>query len=293
MVSNVTGRYRASMIAVVVIVAIGIWPMLVAPVGRAYIAFCARFLADAPFGHHYPPLAVAFVAPIVALLTVGFLVALLRQIQGQHSLDAAVARQCDDADEGLRQIVHRLGLKGRVIVSRDRAAYAFCGGLIQPRIYLSWGLLGLLTATELEAVLWHERHHLDRRDPLRFFVADLAGSLAPFFPALGTLSNRLRIRSELAADRASLMATSVEDLASALVKVMRASQPVQNRVTIASLSPTDARIAALTGRQISVPFDRSDVVVSVGLALTALAIIAWLSVQPINLPPACSVCPPF
>ncbi len=291
--SNVIGRYRTSLIAVVVIVVIGIWPMLVAPLGRAYIGFCARYLAGAPFEHHYPPLAVAFMAPIVALLVVGFLVALLRQIRGQRSLDAAVALRCDDADERLRQIVQELGLTGRVHVVRDWATFAFCGGLIQPRIYLSRGLVELLTATELEAVLWHERHHLDRRDPLRYFVADLADSLAPFFPVLATLSDRLRISAEVAADRASLRATSIDVLASALVKVMYASSPVPGSAAMASLSPTDARIAALTGRPMTVAFDRSDVIASVGLALTALAVITWLSVQPITFPPACSVCPRF
>lgn len=291
--SSVAKRYRTSLAATLIVASIGIWPALIAPLGRAYIAICARYLAGAPFGHHCPPLVVAFLAPVAALLIVAFLFGLLRQLLAQRSLCAAAALQRDDADERLRQIVRALALTGRVHLSRDQAVYAFCSGLIRPRIYLSRGLVELLTVEELEAVLWHERQHLIRRDPLRYFIADLSDSFLPFFPALATLSNRLRINAELAADRASLSATSINVLVSALVKVMRVSPPAPQRIAVVSLSPTDARIAALAGRRAIVAFDRSDVLVSVGVALTALAVLTWLFVQPINLPPACNVCPPF
>jgi beta-lactamase regulating signal transducer with metallopeptidase domain len=286
-------QYRTSLIAATLVVAIGIWPALIAPLGRLYVAFCARFLTDAPFGHHYPPLVVAFLAPIVTLLVAGLLVALTRQIWGQHRLDASLASWHIEVDERLPQLVHGLGLAGRVVVSRDQAVSVFCGGLLRPRIYLSRGLVELLTMEELEAVLRHERHHLTRHDPLRYFVADLFERLAAFFPALMTVSDRVRIRAELAADQAALRAASIDTLASALIKVMRASLPATRNVAVASLSPTDARVAALLSQPIEVPFNRRDVAISIGLALTALGVALWLSTQSLPLPPACTTCPPF
>jgi beta-lactamase regulating signal transducer with metallopeptidase domain len=276
-----------------VIIAIGIWPVLIAPLGRVYVTLCARFLTDAPFGHHYPPLVVAFLAPIVTPLVAGLLVALTQQSWRQHRLDASLAARHADVDERLRSLVHGLGLIGRVDVLPDQAVAAFCGGLLRPRIYLSRGLVELLTLEELEAVLRHERHHLTRRDPLRYFVADLVEHLAAFFPALLTVSDRVRIQAEVAADQAALRAMSVDILASALIKVMRATLPVTRQVGVASLSPTDARVAALLSQPIAVPFDRRDVAISIGLALTALGVAGWLSMQSLPLPPACTSCPPF
>ncbi len=291
--SSMLRRYRTSLIAMLLVIAIGIWPALIAPLGRLYIAFCARYLTDAPFGHHYPPLVVAFLAPIVTLLVAGILAALARQTWGQHRLDATLASRHADVDERLRQLVHGLGLTGRVDVSCDQIVSAFCGGLLRPRIYLSQGLVELLTIEELEAVLRHERHHLSRRDPLRYFVADLFERLAAFFPALLTVSDRVRIRAELAADQAALRVMSIDTVASALIKVMRASLPTARQVGVASLSPTDARVAALLSQPIAVPYDRRDVAISIGLALTALGVALWLSTQSLPLPPACTTCPLF
>lgn len=291
--TSLLARYHTSLIATLVVVAIGIWPMLLAPLGRVYVAVCARYLTDAPVGHHYPPLVVAFLAPIIILLLVGLLVALGRQGWRQHRLAAAAARYRDDAGERFGQIVYDLELTGRLDVTHDRAAYAFCGGLIRPRIYLSRGLVELLTTEELEAVLRHERHHLTRRDPLRYFLTDLLERLAPFFPILTTMGHRVRITTELAADQAALRAASVENLASALVKVMRAGAPIAPQGAIAALSATDARVAALLGGQVAIPVDRRDVVISLGLALIMVVVVVWLAFQPLPLPPACRTCTPF
>jgi hypothetical protein len=46
----------------------------------------------------------------------------------------------------------------------------------------------------------------------------------------------MRINAELAADRAALRHTSTEQLAGALVKVMRAMAPVAPHATVAALS---------------------------------------------------------
>lgn len=264
-----------------VIIAIGIWPMLIAPLGRVYVALCARYLSDAPIGHHYPPLAVAFLAPISGMLAGGFVRALTRQLWRQRRLATNVARHRDDASNPCGQLVHDLGLTRRVVNTGDPAAYASCGGLFRAQVCLHRGLIDLLTAAELEAVLGHERHHLRHYDPLRYSVAELLDRLVPLLPAIHTLTNRMRIRAELAAHRAALRYTSTEQLASALIKVMRAGAPVGPHAVIAALSPTDTRVAVLLDQSVAMPFDRRDVVVSLGVALIAAAVLGWFGLAPV------------
>src|SRR5439155_13985574 len=79
-----------------------------------------------------------------------------------------------------------------VRVVADPAPQAFCVGTIRPRIYVSVGALKRLSATELDAVLAHERHHQRRRDPLRLLVVEALAHGLFFLPALRPLAVRSR-----------------------------------------------------------------------------------------------------
>lgn len=284
--------YRTSLLATLVVIAIGAWPLPIMPIADAYVAFCARYLTGAPAGHHYPPLVVAFLAPIVVALVTCFLISVVRQAWRQHRLDTAVTSRQASISPLLVQMVCSLGLNGRVCVTTDQTIYAFCGGFIRPHIYLSQGLVELLTLGELEAVLRHERRHLTQRDPLRYFVTDLMGHLTPLFPALAVWRARVHVHAELAADQAVLKVMPVDVLAGALVKVMRASTPSVRQPIVAALSPDQARVAALVGQPTAVPYPRYDVVMSLTLGITTLTVLAWLALQPALLPAVCDVCPP-
>lgn len=286
-------RYRSTLIAMIVVAAIACWPLFLAPLGRAYLAFCTRFLANAPFPHHYPPLFVAFVVPVAALLLGGCLVVLLRQIAGQRHLHNVLSQRGHGLGTELQEIVTRLQIERRIVTTADPTVYAFCAGLLRPRIYLSRGLVDLLTPEELEAVIRHELRHVTRRDPLRFFVIHLARRVAAPFPVIATLDERVRIRAELAADQAVLAALPVELLVSALVKVVRAAPTVAYGSILAALSPTDARIAALLGRPVKVRFALGDAVSSLAFAAQIVVLLVWLAAQPLSMPAACRVCPPF
>lgn len=74
------------------------------------------------------------------------------------------------------------GSKGFALIETE-ARFAYCVGLLRPRIVVSRGLLARLTPPELAAVLAHERAHAARFDNLRQWLA--AVSLWP-------LPNRLR-----------------------------------------------------------------------------------------------------
>ena len=87
---------------------------------------------------------------------------------------------------------------------RHSSVLAFCAGLLKPRIYVSSATIEALDAAELEAVVAHEQHHADKRDPLRVFVAGVASDGLFFAPALRRLADRYSALAELAADRAAV-----------------------------------------------------------------------------------------
>jgi Zn-dependent protease with chaperone function len=101
----------------------------------------------------------------------------------------------------------------RVLVVPNPEPLAFCAGLLHPRIYVSTGALERLRERELAAVVAHEAHHADRRDPLRILVARAIGDAY----SLGALPRREQALGELAADAAVVRSRGAAPLASALL----------------------------------------------------------------------------
>ncbi|MDA0179828.1 M56 family metallopeptidase [Solirubrobacter phytolaccae] len=108
-----------------------------------------------------------------------------------------------------------LGTDVRVIASRR--AHAFTLGFLRPRIFVSEGLLELLSEPELECVLAHERHHARRRDPLRRALVQAIADGLWFIPALRKTARTHATVSELAADAFAMRRTGAQPLASALL----------------------------------------------------------------------------
>lgn len=246
-------------------------PALLAPVARAVVRLCAESFGFAPLLHRCPPALMAALLLGGAGLAATALMVLARQIAGQRALAMRSARLREAPTEEIARLAAQAGVGGRLAVLRDPAVYAFCAGLIRPRVYVSSGLLRALKPTEVEAVLRHEAHHLAHRDPLRLVVAALLTAMTSPFPALHTLIARACINLELAADRAALRAVPFDALAGAVLTVSRASQPRSAPPATASFTPGQARVAALLGQPVALPFNRRDIALSVvaGVSLTA------------------------
>ncbi len=285
-------RYLPSAGAGAVAIVLCRYPALLAPLARLYLALCERVLDHLPVGHHVPPLLVAAASPLLVGLGGGLGVALARELSAQRQLGRDALARWRPPDAELARLTRRLRAEGRIVTTSDESVYAFCGGLLRARVYLSRGLLRLLAPAELEAVVRHELHHARRHDPLRFFVSDLARRLACVFPILGVLDQRVRVSAEVTADRAALSAVAMEDLAGALVKVLRASATGQPPARLAALSPTTARIRALNGEPINVPVDWRDVLVSAIVALLFVCMLSWLAMHPgiAASPAGCGAC---
>ncbi len=129
---------------------------------------------------------------VVTLLTV---VGAVRELAGARRLGRWLA----GAEAGVVQ--------GALVIGDERPR-AFCAGLISPRVYISTGAIAVLDDRALEAVLAHERHHVDRRDPLRLAVGRVFSEALFFLPGLRELIRRQRGLTELSADEHALRATS-------------------------------------------------------------------------------------
>ena len=173
----------------------------------------------------------------------------------------------------LRKVARRELWDGREVwlVPSTRAA-AFCAGLIQPRIYLTTGLVETLEREEIDAVVRHEAAHAEAYVPLKALVARLFARTFFWLPALRDLESSYTLSAELAADEAAIRATSKQAVAAALTRVLDASVPA---IGFASLS--DARIDKLLDPAVTPPRILS--APRLGLTLLALAGVSVLAVR--------------
>ena len=142
-------------------------------------------------------------------------------------------------------VVEQLGIRDKVDIIDDAGTQVFCYGVLQPRICLTTGFLARLSVDEVEAVLYHERHHLQRRDPLRTWLWTMLDALC-WWADVG--SETARLQRELAADRAAIAAGRRHALACALLKLLttESASPTNHvGLAISGLSVTDARIDQL------------------------------------------------
>ncbi|MBI3988878.1 MAG: M56 family metallopeptidase [candidate division NC10 bacterium] len=96
---------------------------------------------------------------------------------------------------------------------------AFTAGFFRPVVCISAGLVDLLSEGELRAVLFHERAHAKRRDPLCFWIVRLLKDALWFLPMARLLAAAVADLAEQAADDHALMADATRlDLAEAIVK---------------------------------------------------------------------------
>lgn len=197
----------------------------------------------APVGHGV--LLTALLLSLVGLVAGGW-----QLIQTQRMLQPVLRLPRPPWSADLVALVRRLGLQHRLMVIESSQTDAFCYGLFQPQICITTGLLALLSLSEVEAVLRHERHHLQRRDPLRTLLwTMLCGG--------GWWCKKRREQAhldrELQADQAVIQTQGRQPLAQALVTLLTtapAGQAMRPHLAIGGLSITQARIDQLIhGRQ--------------------------------------------
>jgi len=141
-----------------------------------------------------------------------------------------------------RRAIKRLPLSRRgasLVLIEDRTiSTAFTHGIIEPRIYISRGLMETLDSAQLRAVFFHELAHKKNKDPLRFFIWAILKDVFFFIPVSAYLYGLIGERQEKKADDRAVSAMHEPySIAGALVKLAGAC----------ALSPVET--ASILGRQ--------------------------------------------
>lgn len=185
--------------------------LLGAAVGRVIVAGCPDGWTEGDLACLFLPthsdlgthlLSYAFMGTIL-LGTYSWLVLWRRQWTKMRWLTGNLA-QLRAPDSELELLTRRLDLKGKVHLLDFEAPLCFCAGFIPPRIYLSRWMTQKLTSEELEALLLHEKHHLENDPPLKILLGRLVVSTLFFIPALKDIFKRYLIEKEIAADQGAI-----------------------------------------------------------------------------------------
>lgn len=168
----------------------------------------------------------------------------------------------------------RTGLS-RVVVLSSSSPVAFCAGFLRPTVFVSAGLLSRLERSELDAVLVHERHHAERRDPLRRMVMGAIKDALFFLPLLEWWIAGRVVESELAADRRALAEVGLRPLAGAL---WATGNVPALPVMAGFMGATAIRAAHLTGTPVPARRATGRAVIQSAIGLAAVAAVAMCAV---------------
>jgi beta-lactamase regulating signal transducer with metallopeptidase domain len=150
----------------------------------------------------------------------------------------------------------------------------FVAGIVRPHMYCDPELARRLPVPQQRAVVLHELHHVQRRDPLRLQLTSALRPLARLLPGLRTRLDAHEARYEIAADRFALRHGATRaDVAGALLAMLD-----DDGLYLAPgfVSAAESRLRALTGD--TPAGSESSKGVAVPLAFAACAVIVCLVV---------------
>lgn len=174
------------------------------------------------------------------------------------------------------------GLPGPALaISSDFPVVAVVG-IARPTLVIARSVLQACTASELEAVLAHEKGHIERRDNLRRLLMYTAPDAVTWIPGSARLASAWRAAIEEAADDESGGAGDAGRLAlaSALVKIARLAtgMPPQRLMPVSTLycgESIDTRVRRLLApREAAAGADVADGPQSIRMILAIVGIVA-------------------
>jgi beta-lactamase regulating signal transducer with metallopeptidase domain len=183
-------------------------------------------------------------AILLIFLSVAFLYAIYRmalRIFRTLSFVEAVERKTVPSGD-----VPRSSFLEDVTIFEDLRPLALTAGFLKPRIFLSTKIVGALNGRELQAVVLHELHHRDSRDPLKSLAASFVSDLLFFLPISRFLRKTFSLTSEMAADAHSVdLRADPLDLAASLLKVRKIDGPAASWF----FDPATERVKRLLGER--------------------------------------------
>lgn len=264
-------------------------PAPLAPIARLVHALCAFLPPLAAVGQHLPPLSLALVLLLLGSTGVVGLSAGLREWRRSRRLTRQLLGVAQPLPARLAGASGQLGLAAQVAYLATPVPIALCYGLLRPRIMVSAGMLARLNDAELTAILLHERHHLQRRDPLRSLAMHAVTAGLFLMPLAPVWQRWFETRMELAADQAALSVMPRGALAGALAAVLTAAPA--RPAGLAALSATEARIASLVGTPQRAPLPVGVSVLNFGLLAGLAFALSWLANPHQVWEILCALCP--
>ena len=131
-----------------------------------------------------------------------------------------------------------LDLDNKIVLVEDNNLFSFCYGMFFPRILITTTLVSSLEDKELEAVLLHEKAHLQSFDPFKILLGKAIASMFFFLPIFGELNNNMSATNEILADRYVLEhQRETPYLKNALKKIL--TNPQIKFATVPAISDSD------------------------------------------------------
>ena len=206
---------------------------------------------------------------------------LARQLRASRKLSQRVRDMTAPAPNTLIDAGFRTGLAGRLRMVNSAECFSFAYGVLTPRVAISRGLVESVSAAELDAVLEHERYHVQNLDPLKILLSRALPAALFYLPALRHLRARYITGRELSADRRAIETCGRRPLAGALFKVVDAPawKDLSAAAAIGGPALLDVRIAPLEtgGAPPAAPLPRLQLAGSMA-GLAALAAVFGLAV---------------
>ncbi|KKS46998.1 hypothetical protein A3J20_04290 [Candidatus Gottesmanbacteria bacterium RIFCSPLOWO2_02_FULL_42_29] len=208
------------------------------------VYFCREMIKSLSLGlpENFGSLVFAALALSVIYAILALLVSLMKILRFRKNLSPFITN-----NNSVYPLLKKLNLENKVIVLRNDKPVAYCFGIINPKIYISIGLLCLVNRRELKIILRHEKYHLENRDSATQLLAVLIESLFPFFPVISDLIRIYRYDREITADRQAARETREKQaLSSVLTKLLRYSYaPLPGVAAISDADTLEARIKSL------------------------------------------------
>jgi beta-lactamase regulating signal transducer with metallopeptidase domain len=182
---------------------------------------------------------------------------------------------CKYDSKDISEVIKRNNLVNKVSIVKSDKMLAFCLGIKNPKIYISTKTIQNMTKKQIEAILIHEKYHLEHSDSLTLFIGSLPHLLFPFFPLLPKLVERYKIERELEADKQAVRKLGNIQMIGVLRKFIETSPVSPSYVySVSDPSTIEARIESLLDKKITYPKVRKlDILISAASLLVVLATI--------------------
>lgn len=152
----------------------------------------------------------------------------------------------------LRDAARDAGVRAKLVAIDCPDLLVFVHGWLRPHVVVSTAVLNGLSEDELVAVLAHEAHHVQRRDPLRSFIADVAARSLVLFPVVRDLRDHFKLCTEVQADRRAIERCGRASLAGALLRFQHAPQ-LAGMPSMASQAQTRERLVRVLDPALPAP----------------------------------------